>query len=178
MDRSYPLDGHGFGNGHVTLTPASTLSRISLRAAADAVPPLSAALALALPEKISFVSVSGSRAALKLGPDEFLVLDVEGSDLVAACGTGIYSAVDVSERNVGISVSGPRAAAALNAACPLDLSAKTFPAGSARRTIFGKAEIVLWRKGEDDWHVECWRTFSTYVFGLLEEGARDAAVCA
>ena len=178
MDKSYPLDGHGFGNDHVTLAPMPAMSRISLRAGTDATPSLSKALGLALPETISAVSVSGARAALKLGPDEFLVLDGNGAGLAAACGTGVFSAVDVSERNVAIEVTGPRAATALNAACPLDLSAKAFPVGTARRTIFGKAEIVLWRKGEQEWHVECWRSFSPYVFGLLEEGARDAAVCA
>ena len=178
MDKSLPLDGHGFANGHVTISALPPMDRASLRAGSEARAALSNTLGVGLPPKITAVEASGDRAAICLGPDEWLVIGTQGAGLAAACGTGTFSAVDVSERNVGLSVSGPRAAVALNAACPLDLSAKAFPVGSARRTIFGKAEIVLWRKGEDDWHVECWRTFSTYVFGLLEEGAMDAALSA
>jgi sarcosine oxidase subunit gamma len=41
--------------------------------------------------------------------------------------------------------------------------------------VFGKAEILLYRVSEQEFRVECWRSFSDYVFGLLSEGARDAA---
>jgi len=47
--------------------------------------------------------------------------------------------------------------------------------GACSRTIFGKAEIVLYRTEDDTFRVECWRSFSEYVFGLLAEGAEDAS---
>jgi sarcosine oxidase subunit gamma len=81
----------------------------------------------------------------------------------------------VSHRNVGIIVSGPGAEATLSAGCPQDLSLEIFPVGACSRTIFGKAEIVLFRTEDDTFRVECWRSFSDYVFGLLAEGAEDAS---
>ncbi|RWC09619.1 MAG: sarcosine oxidase subunit gamma, partial [Mesorhizobium sp.] len=50
-----------------------------------------------------------------------------------------------------------------------------FPAGAASRTILGKVEIVLLRTASDAFRVECWRSFSDYVFTFLSEAARDAA---
>ena len=43
-------------------------------------------------------------------------------------------------------------------------------------TVLGKIEIVLFRSGEEDYRVECWRSFSPYAFGLLVEGAEDAGL--
>ncbi len=180
MDKRYPLDGHGFANGHVTISPVKAQSRLSVRAGKDAVAPLSAALGLDLPVAMHGVTQKGDRAAFRLGPDEWLVIDASGASLADAV-KGVaapHAAVDVSERTVAILVSGARAATALSCACPQDLSDKTFAVGTARRTLFGKAEVVLWRKAADIWHVECWRSFSPYVFELLEEGARDAAIAA
>ncbi|WP_283804904.1 sarcosine oxidase subunit gamma family protein, partial [Tardiphaga robiniae] len=66
--------------------------------------------------------------------------------------------------------------AAINAGCPQDLSLKAFPVGACSRTVFGKVEIVLLRTGGDAFRMEVWRSFSDYAFGLLAEGAQDAAV--
>jgi sarcosine oxidase subunit gamma len=34
---------------------------------------------------------------------------------------------------------------------------------------------VLFRTEDDTFRVECWRSFADFVFGLLAEGAEDAA---
>ncbi len=177
MKRIHPLEGKGFGNGAVTLTPAAPASRLGLRAGVDAQAALSKALGVDLPAKPKTTATSGGRTAIWLGPDEWLVVDLAGGDLMADCAKAgaLHSAVDVSHRNTAIDVTGAGAAATLNAGCPLDLSDAAFPVGAGTRTILGKAEIVLWRVDADTWRVECWRSFSPYVFGLLEAGARDAA---
>ena len=41
------------------------------------------------------------------------------------------------------------------------------------RTVFAKAEIVLWRPAEHVFRLEVWRSFSLYVVQLLHEVARD-----
>jgi sarcosine oxidase subunit gamma len=41
------------------------------------------------------------------------------------------------------------------------------------RTVFAKADIVLWRTGEQTFHVEVWRSFAGYVTGLLVEIASE-----
>ena len=76
---------------------------------------------------------------------------------------------------MAIAVAGPGAEATLNAGCPQDLSLAAFPVGACSRTILGKVEIVLYRTAEETFRVECWRSFSDYVFTFLSEAARDAA---
>jgi len=117
------------------------------------------------------------RMALWLGPDEWFLIDEAGKDLLADCAkvSALHSAVGISHRNVAFAVTGPAAAAAINAGCPQDLSLEAFPVGAASRTILGKCEIVLLRTAADAFRVECWRSFSDYVFTFLSEAASDAA---
>jgi sarcosine oxidase, subunit gamma len=39
------------------------------------------------------------------------------------------------------------------------------------RTIFAKAEIVLWRRAKDSFRVEVWRSFAPYVSDFLKEAS-------
>jgi sarcosine oxidase subunit gamma len=156
-----------------TLPPAH---RISLRAPEASVATLSEALGLVLPQKPKTSASKDSRTALWLGPDEWLVIDEKSDPLEACAGVeALHSAVGISHRNVAISVAGPGAANTINAGCPQDLSLAAFPVGACSRTILGKVEIVLLRTGDDAFRVECWRSFSDYVFTFLDEAARDAA---
>lgn len=178
--RTPPLATVHGGSASVRLTPAQPAELISLRARPEEVAALSAALGLELPTRPKTSVASNGRVALWLGPDEWLVIgDGEGSaGLMAACAASgiIHSAVDVSHRNTAILVEGPGAAATINASCPLDLSLTAFPVGACTRTLFGKVEIVLLRTAEERFRVEVWRSFSDYAFGLLAEGALDAAL--
>ena len=118
------------------------------------------------------------RHALWLGPDEWLLIDENGTDLMAIASgvSALHSATDVSHRNTAILVSGPDAVDAIAAACPLDLGTSVFPIGAAARTVLGKIEVVLFRTGDGDYRVECWRSFAPYAFGMLVEGAEDAGL--
>ncbi len=174
--RTFALEGRSYDGDGISLAPAGPASRISLRAPAESLAALSEALGLDLPVRPKASARKNARAALWLGPDEWLVIDEGGADLMAICArvAALHSAVDISHRNLAILVSGRRVEDVLNAACPQDLSVARFPVGAASRTVFGKAEIVLWRIGEDAFHVECWRSFADYVFGLLDAAGREA----
>jgi sarcosine oxidase subunit gamma len=174
--RSVLRDREASGIG-VTVTPLPSAERVSLRAPAESIASLSRALGLTLPQRPKTSAAKGSRIALWLGPDEWLVIDEEGEDLLGDCAKArqLHSAVGISHRNVAIAVAGPAAEACVNAGCPQDLSLAAFPVGASTRTVLGKAEIVLYRTAEDAFRVECWRSFSDYVFTLLSEAARDAA---
>jgi len=111
-------------------------------------------------------TVNGDRALLWLGPDEFLFLSPEGTD-------GGKMAVDISHRDVAIEVSGARAAWAINAFCALDLHPSVFPFGMCTRTVFAKAQIVLWRTDTDTFRIEVARSFAAYVWACLEEARRE-----
>jgi sarcosine oxidase subunit gamma len=138
-----------------------------------------AAFGLPLPEIPCRASAFENRAALWLGPDEHLLLGPAGDRQMIAAGletalAGIaHSLVDVSQRQIALQICGPDAAAILNAGCPLDLDPAEFPTGMCTRTLFGKADIILWRTGPAEFHLEVWRSFSDYVLGCLQEGAHD-----
>jgi len=122
--------------------------------------------------------VEGTRATLWLGPDEYLLLDwAHAADAAPALERALadtpHALVDISHRQFALQIGGPHAAAILNGACPLDLDLGEFPVGMCTRTVFAKADIVLWRTREDAFHVEVWRSFAGYVTGLLAEIARE-----
>jgi sarcosine oxidase subunit gamma len=174
--RNRALDGKRVAHDWVEVSPIDIAARLSLRAPASSVGAVSAALGIDLPGKPRLSATSGYVTALCLGPDEWLVLE-RGSGNPASRLAGVdafHSAVDVSHRNVGISVKGRGALATLSAGCPQDLSIAAFPVGTCSRTLLGKVEIVVWRSAENEFHVECWRSFADYVFGFLQDAARDA----
>lgn len=174
--RTLPLAGFHGGSGAAALSVAAPATRISLRAKADAVSALSGALGLPLPVKAKTSASSNGRHALWLGPDEWLVIDENGADLMAAVTSSnvLHSATDISHRNTAVIVKGRGAAVAINGGCPQDLSLTAFPVGACSRTVLAKAEIVLLRTAEDTFRVECWRSFAPYVSTLLAEAAEDA----
>jgi sarcosine oxidase, subunit gamma len=120
----------------------------------------------------------GSRAALWLGPDEWLLLAEESEAGPVAMGldaalSGLpHSLVDVSHRQVACVVAGPQAPTLLNSGCPLDLDARAFPVGMCTRTMMAKAEVVLWRTRPQAFRLEMWRSFAAYVSLFLAEAAR------
>ncbi len=84
-----------------------------------------------------------------------------------------HSLVDGSDRQTGIEITGPDAAAALNAGCPLDLDPEAFPVGMCTRTVLAKTEIVLWRTAPATFRVEVSRSFAMYAWRFLVEASRE-----
>ncbi len=176
-ERIHPLDARVFGGNGVVLNPVEARERISLRADDKAIAGLGKAIGLTLPKKPGKTISKGEVSALWIGPDEWLIIAAEGSDVETKLNkvkTGLYSVVAVNHRNTAIVVSGINAVNALNGGCPRDLSLEAFPVGDCSRTIIGKAEVVLWRLAEDSFHVECWRSFSDYVWKYLSDSAKSA----
>ncbi len=117
-------------------------------------------------------TIDGDQALLWLGPDEFLLLLPEdATQAVEVQQSG--SVVNVSHRDIAISVSGSRAARMINAFCALDLHPTNFPVGMCTRTLFGKAQIVLWRTQAEAFRIEVARSFAPYVWDCLEEARRE-----
>ena len=120
---------------------------------------------------INRASTNGRRLAARLGPDEWLLVAPTGDspDFSALEGRH-HSLVDVSHRYATFTVQGERAPLVLAAGCPLDLHPDVFTAGTATRTLLGKAEIILWRLGEaPSYRVECARSFAPYVERFLDQ---------
>ena len=71
--------------------------------------------------------------------------------------------MDVSQRQVAFVVRCPRARELLGSGCPLDLDAERFAVNACARTLYAKAEVVLWRRGAEEYHLEVARSFADYV---------------
>src|SRR5579872_2759198 len=120
------------------------------------------------------------RAALWLGPDERLLIGpadaaAEMGDSLRGALAGLpHSLVEISHAQVAFEMSGAHAATALNTGCPLDLDPAAFPVDMCTRTVFAKAQILLWRTGPETFRVETARSFAPYVTKILSIAAREA----
>lgn len=134
------------------------------------------AFGVTLPRQACRANAAGNRAALWLGPDEWLLMspDAERAEVWRSLATALagqpHGLVDVSDRQVAFLMSGPDAAAVLNSACPMDLDG--FATASCTRTIFGKAEIVLWRRSAHEFWIDVARSFAAYAATMLDEARR------
>jgi sarcosine oxidase subunit gamma len=116
-----------------------------------------------------------SKIAARLGPDEWLLCAPTGTPEFNVEAEH-YALVDVSQRYVAFGIEGAQGPIVLAAGCPLDLHPNAFTAGTATRTLLGKAEIVLWRLDYAPvYRVECARSFAPYVLAFLREAAREYA---
>jgi sarcosine oxidase, subunit gamma len=165
----------------IAVLPAET--RFSLRFPIGAAPDEVARFRLNM--AINRLESKGARWSARLGPNEWLLVGPEAeTDVIAQeiatdlTGKG-HGLTDISHRNIAFEIAGAEAAAVINAGCPLDLSERTFPAGSATRTLLGKVEIILTRSQSDPaFRIECWRSFSRYVHDFLAEAALDCPTIA
>ena len=155
--------------------------RLVLRAGEPARAAAERAFGAPLPTTACRAGTQGERAALWLGPDEWLLIAPEaaGAAVLAGLESGVAglpcSLVDVSHRQIALEVAGAHAELLLAAGCPLDLHPGAFPVGMCTRTMLGKTEIVLWRVSSDAFRIEVWRSFAAYLSAFLVEAARGMA---
>jgi sarcosine oxidase subunit gamma len=181
--RRGPLDGRVLlDSAAFSIRPAPAAARFILRGTREMAARVDAALGAPLPFQPNRAATVGTRVAIWLGPDEWLLV-APGEDAGALAATlekaladQSHSLVDVSERQIGIEVAGALAARALSAGCPLDFNEVSFPQGMGTRTILAKCEIVLWRRESARFHLEVWRSFADYAADFLIEAARCAPV--
>lgn len=166
------------GTAAPRVTPLAPTARFALRAADPGAAAI--ALGIALPARVGARARSGSRTALCLGPDEWLIEapDADAAALAASfaeiAARTPLSAVDVSDREITLEISGPAARDLLAAGCPRDLS--RMPVGEGARTVFDSAQIVLTREEEDRFNLTVWRSFAPHVQALLEKARAEIAI--
>jgi sarcosine oxidase subunit gamma len=152
-------------------------TRFGYRGAESTLAGLGAAFGVTPLTDICRAASEGDHAALWLGPDEWLLLAPDGEvaaltgKLEAALAGVPHSLVDISHRNAAFEVTGEHGPAVLNVGCPLDFHA--FPVGMCTRTVLGKAEVVLWRRSPQRFHLEVWRSFAPYVQRFLGQAVED-----
>jgi sarcosine oxidase subunit gamma len=177
LRRSGPLAGRALLS--VALAPPAT--RLNVRGSETVAALCANAFGCALPLEPCRAARGEDRAALWLGPDEWLLLAPEGAldtimaAIAEALGSEPHSLVDISHRQAGFEIAGPAVEMVLNAGCPLDLSLRRFPVDMATRTLLGKAEIALWRRGPQAFRLEVNRSFAPYVQAFLRAAEASAA---
>jgi sarcosine oxidase, subunit gamma len=163
-----------------TFAPLPPAARYILRGAAPVRVAAEKAFGVGIPAEPCRAIAREGRAALWLGPDEWLLIaaEAQGAALASALAAALsglpHSLVDVGHRQSGCELRGPQAAVLLAAGCPLDLDTGTFPPGMCTRTVLAKAEVVLWRTAVDTFRLEVARSFVAYVSEFLAEAERTS----
>ena len=137
--------------GEVVLEHVPFLAQVDLR-----LDPLEAGRApYPLPLEPNTAWEDGARAALWLGPDEWLVLGRPGdgaaivSELEAALASVHHSAVDVGANRVALELAGPRSKEVLSKGCSLDLDPRGgWAAGRCAQTLLARVPVILQERAE------------------------------
>jgi sarcosine oxidase, subunit gamma len=136
--------------GRVTLEHVPFLAQVSLRLDAS----LAARAPYPLPLEPNTAWEDGPRAALWLGPDEWLVLGPPhaGGAIVGELGSaldGVHrSVIDVSANRVAIELGGPDRLEILASGCPLDLHARSWRRGMCAQTLFAKTQVIVHERSD------------------------------
>ncbi len=163
----------------VSVAVLPPVARLNLRIATANLAAASTAFGLPLPNRIGQGVAKDGHAAWCLGPDEWLLHAPEAeqaaivADFAKARAKAPHSLTVISDREFTIAITGPRAQELLSVACPLDLS--RMAPGTAKRTLFDSAQVVLIRDADDAFRIEVWRSFFPHVSELLEIAVREFA---
>jgi sarcosine oxidase subunit gamma len=137
-------------NGDVVLTHVPFLAQVDLRLD----PSLADRAPFPLPIEPNTAWENGPRAALWLGPDEWLVLGppMTGPEIVGeleAALAGVHrSVVDVSANRVALELGGSGRFDLLSHVCSLDLDPRSWRAGMCAQTLLGKTPAILHERTE------------------------------
>lgn len=159
------------GTGPVRVEILPPVARFNLRVWPADRAALAEALGVGLPERVGQGAEAGGIAAWCLGPDEWLLHAdaARTAEIVETCAAvragSPHSLTVISDREITIGIEGEQAVELLSVACPLNL-ARMAP-GTAKRTLFDTAQIVLLRDGPDRFRIEVWRSFASHVEELL-----------
>lgn len=138
------------GRRGVRLRELPIAAQVNLRADASNAR-LADALGFPLPTEPNTVAGDGRRAALWLGPDEWLVVAPGGTEralerALRSAITGAHgSVVDVSANRTLLELEGPMAREVLTKGCSLDLHPRRFDAGRCAQTALARAQVILWQ---------------------------------
>jgi sarcosine oxidase, subunit gamma len=154
--------------GRVTARAMPFIAQVSLRLE----PSLAGRAPLPLPTTPNTAWEAGPRAALWLGPDEWLVLGPPhaGAEIVAELDRALdgahRSVVDVSSDRVALELGGRGRFDLLAGGCSLDLHPRTWAVGSCAQTLFARAQVILYER-TDSTGILVRSSFAAYLVARL-----------
>ena len=131
--------------GRITIEQVSLLAQVALRLD----PALAGRVPYPLPLEPNTAWETDARAALRLGPDEWLVLGPHdtAADIVDELDSSLdgehRSVIDVSANRVVIELGGARRFELLAGGCSLDLHPRSWRAGMCAQTLFARTQLIL-----------------------------------
>jgi sarcosine oxidase subunit gamma len=137
-------------------------------------PELATRADLRLPLEPNTAFDDGRRAALWLGPDQWLILGGPGeersiiAELEAALDGAHRSIIDVSANRVAIELAGARRFELLSHACTLDLDPPAWAEGRCAQTFLGRAQAIVHERTETT-GILVRPSFADYLLDLLRE---------
>jgi heterotetrameric sarcosine oxidase gamma subunit len=140
-----------------------------------------AALGLELAGPVGAATERAERAALRLGPDEWLLLCARAEEGALEAelhrGLGGYSAAiaPIGNGTVAIEASGPRVRTFLAKGASLDLHPRAFAPGRCAVTGFGKIRVTLWQRDGERFSLLVGRSFARSFWDWAEDVAREWA---
>lgn len=165
--------------GPVALAIRPDAARFSLRIDPSRRAEAAAAFGLALPAAIGEATRDGTRRALCLGPDEWMLsADMRDAETIAAAFAALYdevphSLVAIGDREIAIELRGAEAATLLSVGYAADI--EDLAIGSGTRTVFDGVQAVLFRDGAEHFTLEVWRSFLPHVLDLLRTANEELA---
>jgi sarcosine oxidase subunit gamma len=130
-----------------------------------------------LPLEANTASEEGARAALWLGPDEWLLVGEPTTgaaivaDLGAALGTRPHSAVDVSANRVVLELTGTGTKEVLSKGCSLDLDRRGgWTPGRCAQTLLARVPVILHERADAS-RVLVRPSFADYLVDWLIDAA-------
>ena len=170
------------GERGVSLREITFTTQIGLRAepGTEAHAALAAATGVGLPASVGQVAGGADgTAVIWSGPDEFLLVAPEGTelldDLVDALGQAPGQVVDLSANRTVIELSGPSARLVLEKGCPADLHPRSFGVGTAITTVLGPVPVLLWKTAEDTFRLLPRASFADYTARWLLDAMSEFA---
>lgn len=141
---------------------------------------LASAVGTELPAGVGQVTgTPDSIAVLWQGPDEFLLVAPDGtelySDLVTALGAEPGQVIDLSANRTVIELSGPKAQSVLEKGCPADLHPNSFAVGTAITTALGPVPVLLWKTAEQTFRLLPRASFADYTARWLLDAMTEFA---
>ena len=129
-----------------------------------------------LPSEPNTVRGDASRAALWLGPDEWLVVGPPDSEdeLEAGLRASGATVVDVSANRTTLELRGPRARELLEFGCPIDLHPRVFGPGRCAQTLLARASVLIWFVADDPepvYRILARPSFAAYLAAWLADAA-------
>jgi sarcosine oxidase subunit gamma len=138
----------------LTLTELPFLTMVTVRVdpRGGAAARIADRLGVALPTAAGTAGTAGDRAALWVGPDEWLVVGPDGDTLPALLGEALGgergAVVDVSANRTTVEIGGRHARDVLEQGCALDLHPRAFAAGRCASTLLARTQVVLWQTSD------------------------------